>query len=92
MIAEYEKVVLKLNKQFKKEHEIKKAFPELSYEEIFAYQHPDQWIGCLACGKSHHQTNFCACGSCYFTAPSIKQDDEGWTFVKCKCGKTNLWD
>jgi hypothetical protein len=65
--------------------------PDLPHNERFAQQHFDQWRGCVACKKSHHETSFCRkCGRCFYKQ-KIVQDDYG-TFVYCVCGQNDLWD
>jgi len=59
--------------------------------EDFAQEHADQWIGCVACGASHHNTSFCPkCGRCFYTQP-VSNDEVG-TFVYCECGEVSWWD
>lgn len=59
--------------------------------EDFAEQHADQWLGCTACKRSHHNTSFCrSCGRCFYTQTT--KTEEGYTFVYCECGNNDLWD
>lgn len=63
-----------------------------SHVEQFAEQHAEQWLGCVACGSSHHKTSFCPkCGKCYFTAREFDNTPHG-DFVTCQCGHRDLWD
>jgi hypothetical protein len=65
----------------------------LGSEEQWAGDHPDQYRGCVACKKSHHETAFCKCGRCFFQG-EVKQVHlaHGLTIVKCACGRTSIWD
>jgi hypothetical protein len=64
-------------------------------KEQFAFEHADQWLGCVACGVSRHATNFCAkCGACYFCLLERGRVEHAgeYTLVFCSCGDTLIWD
>lgn len=67
--------------------------PPLDYEELFAQEHADQYLGCAECKKSHHVSAFCPkCKRCYFKALRYEQDEMVGTIVTCRCGHVDLWD
>lgn len=65
-------------------------------DEDFAAQHADQYIGCVACRASHHESAYCPCGQCFFclmrTKPGAVEHTEHGTFVSCPCNRHILWD
>ena len=66
----------------------------MNYEEQFAFENADQYLGCSACKKSHHISSVCKnCYRCFFVGKRFP--DKSGMFadvVKCKCGKTYIWD
>ncbi len=70
------------------------TIPDLPHTERFAYQHADQWWGCLQCRESHHYTSFCKnadCRKCFCHQKRVDDPKYG-TFIYCECGLTDLWD
>lgn len=60
--------------------------------EKHSEQYADQYLGCIECKVSHHDSAYCSCGECFFVG-SIEHDPEYGTFVKCfGCGKVSWWD
>ena len=71
--------------------------PDLGPDEQFALEQSDQFLGCVACRESHHDTSFCQkCGQCFFClmrkgTREVRHTEMG-TFVNCPCGSDILWD
>jgi hypothetical protein len=68
----------------------------MSYNETFAFEHAEQYLGCCSCRESHHETSFCSkCGQCFHCLIGVKgrvNHTEYGTFVSCPCGSKVLWD
>lgn len=69
--------------------------------EAFAEQHADQWVGCIQCKESHHETGFCQrCGQCFHALIGVRDakgrrlvdNSDAGTFVHCPCGSVIMWD
>ena len=75
---------------------------KLPTDEEHAFQYADQYVGCVSCKKSNHETSFCQkCGQCFFclmggdkTLPKEKKRviHGEYTIVCCPCGAEILWD